>query len=65
MCLAFFLLFVSTGLTVCYSLLLFYFVLCGGFNLISFYSIIETNYSIVMGMVGLLVLSVFGGSVFM
>jgi len=28
----FFLLFVSTGLTVCYSFRLFYFVLCGDFN---------------------------------
>jgi len=42
----FFLLFVSTGLTVCYSSRLFYFVLCGDFNFVSSYSIVETNYGI-------------------
>jgi NADH-ubiquinone oxidoreductase chain 5 len=30
----FILLFVSTGLTVCYSFRLFYFVLCGDFNFV-------------------------------
>ena len=55
------LLFVSTGLTVCYSFRFFYFVLCGDFNFVSSYSIIETNYNIIFGMIGLLVMSVFGG----
>nr|AQP29750.1 NADH dehydrogenase subunit 5 [Longipeditermes longipes] len=58
----FFLLFVSTGLTVCYSFRLFYFVLCGDFNFVSSYSMIETNYSMMVGMIGLLTMSIFGGS---
>nr|YP_009250643.1 NADH dehydrogenase subunit 5 [Heterotermes cf. occiduus 3.12.2.AUS]AMX22972.1 NADH dehydrogenase subunit 5 [Heterotermes cf. occiduus 3.12.2.AUS] len=58
----FFLLFVSTGLTVCYSFRLFYFVLCGDFNFVSSYSMTETNYNMVVGMVGLLTMSVLGGS---
>jgi len=56
----FFLLFVSTGLTVCYSFPLFYFVLCSDFNFIPSYSMVETNYNII-GTIGLLVMSIFGG----
>ena len=37
------LLFLSTGLTVCYSFRLFYFVICGDFNFVSSYSMIETG----------------------
>ena len=43
----FFVLFVSTGLTVCYSFRLFYFVMCGDFNFISSYSIFETSYNMI------------------
>nr|WNH36469.1 NADH dehydrogenase subunit 5 [Nasutitermes nigritus] len=57
----FFLLFVSTGLTVCYSFRLFYFVLCGDFNFVPSYSVAETNYNMMIGMIGLLVMSIFGG----
>nr|AQP26956.1 NADH dehydrogenase subunit 5 [Nasutitermes sp. G682] len=57
----FLLLFVSTGLTVCYSFRLFYFVLCGDFNFVPSYSMVETNYNMMMGMVGLLIMSIFGG----
>nr|WNH36508.1 NADH dehydrogenase subunit 5 [Nasutitermes nigritus] len=57
----FFLLFVSTGLTVCYSFRLFYFVLCGDFNFVPSYSVVETNYNMMVGMVGLLIMSIFGG----
>jgi hypothetical protein len=39
----FFLLFLSTGLTVCYSFRLFYIVMCGDFNFFSSYSMSETN----------------------
>nr|YP_009350826.1 NADH dehydrogenase subunit 5 [Hospitalitermes hospitalis]AQP27856.1 NADH dehydrogenase subunit 5 [Hospitalitermes hospitalis] len=56
-----FLLFISTGLTVCYSFRLFYFVLCGDFNFVPSYSMIETNYNMMIGMVGLLIMSIFGG----
>nr|QXT44330.1 NADH dehydrogenase subunit 5 [Hoplognathotermes subterraneus] len=58
----FFLLFFSTGLTVCYSFRLFYFVMCGDFNFFSSSSMSEVNYNMVFGMIGLLVMSVFGGS---
>nr|YP_009128250.1 NADH dehydrogenase subunit 5 [Reticulitermes aculabialis]AJO61986.1 NADH dehydrogenase subunit 5 [Reticulitermes aculabialis] len=61
----FLLLFVSTGLTVCYSFRLFYFVLCGDFNFVSLHSMVDTNYNMVMGMIGLLVLSVLGGGALM
>nr|URH16522.1 NADH dehydrogenase subunit 5 [Prorhinotermes simplex]WMY24268.1 NADH dehydrogenase subunit 5 [Prorhinotermes simplex] len=61
----FFLLFISTGLTVCYSFRLFYFVLCGDFNFVSVSSITEVNYNMVFGMVGLLIMSIFGGCVLM
>jgi len=57
----FFLLFVSTGLTVCYSFRLFYFVLCGDFNFVPSYSMVESNYNIMVGMIGLLIMSIFGG----
>nr|WNL53894.1 NADH dehydrogenase subunit 5 [Microtermes mariae] len=58
----FFLLFLSTGLTVCYSFRLFYFVMCGDFNFVSSHSMVETGYNMVYGMVGLLIMSIFGGS---
>ena len=47
-----FLLSLSNGLTVCYSFLLFYFVICGDFNFLSSYSMIETEYNMMFGMVG-------------
>jgi len=56
----FFLLFVSTGLTVCYSFRLF-FVLCGDFNFVPSYSMVEASYNMVFGIIGLLIISVFGG----
>nr|YP_009351502.1 NADH dehydrogenase subunit 5 [Protermes prorepens]AQP29776.1 NADH dehydrogenase subunit 5 [Protermes prorepens] len=62
---SFFLLFLSTGLTVCYSFRLFYYVMCGEFNFVSSYSMSETSYFMVFGMVGLLVMSIFGGSFLM
>ena len=49
----FFLLFLSTGLTVSYSFRLFYFVLCGDFSFVPSYSMIENRYNIVFGIVGL------------
>nr|YP_009351437.1 NADH dehydrogenase subunit 5 [Termes comis]AQP29596.1 NADH dehydrogenase subunit 5 [Termes comis] len=57
----FFLLFLSTGLTVCYSFRLFYFVMCGDFNFVSSHSMVETSYNMVFGMIGLLIMSIFGG----
>jgi hypothetical protein len=46
---------VSTGFR------LFYFVLCGDFNFIPPYSMVETSYDIVFGIIGLLIMSVFDG----
>jgi NADH-ubiquinone oxidoreductase chain 5 len=50
----FILLFVSTGLTVCYSFRLFHFVLCGEFNFVPSYSTLETSYNMIFGIIGLL-----------
>nr|URX53584.1 NADH dehydrogenase subunit 5 [Neotermes cf. meruensis] len=58
----FLLFFVSTGLTVCYSFRLFYYVFCGDFNLSSYYFIKDENPNMVYGMFGLMVAAVFGGS---
>nr|URX54091.1 NADH dehydrogenase subunit 5 [Neotermes sp. 3 AB-2022a] len=58
----FFLFFASTGLTVCYSFRLFYYVFCGDFNFSSFYFIGDDNSNMIYGMVGLMVVAVFGGS---
>jgi len=55
-----FLLFVSMGFTVCYPSRLFYFVLCGDFNFVPSYSMAETNYNMIIGMFGILVMSIFG-----
>jgi len=54
----FFLLFVSTGLTVCYFFHLLYLVLCGDFNFVPSFSMVETRYGMVFGKVGLFVVSV-------
>nr|URX53053.1 NADH dehydrogenase subunit 5 [Glyptotermes sp. 10 AB-2022a] len=61
----FFLFFVSTGLTVCYSFRLFYCVFCGDFNLSTFYFISEDNINMLYGMLGLMLIAVFGGSMLM
>nr|WHM51557.1 NADH dehydrogenase subunit 5 [Neotermes castaneus] len=58
----FILFFVSTGLTVCYSFRLFYYVFCGDLNSSSFYYISDDNLNMVYGMIGLMVVAVFGGS---
>ena len=44
----------ATGLTVCYSFRLFYFVMCGDLNFVSSHSVVETGYNIVTDLVGLL-----------
>nr|URH16834.1 NADH dehydrogenase subunit 5 [Glyptotermes pubescens] len=58
----FLLFFISTGLTVCYSFRLFYYVFCGDFNLSSFYFIGEDNLNMLYGMFLLMLVAVFGGS---
>jgi len=50
-------------LTVCYSLRLFYYVSCGDFNFDPSYSMVETSYNMMFGIIGFLIISVFvGGS---
>jgi NADH-ubiquinone oxidoreductase chain 5 len=61
---SFLLLFLSTGLTVCYSFRLFYYVMCGDFNFVSSCNVCEASYYMVFGMVALLIMSIFGGSFF-
>lgn len=58
----FFLFYFSTGLTVCYSFRLFYYTLCGDFNILSIYNIGEYRFNIIKGMLGLLIIAVMGGS---
>nr|YP_010946343.1 NADH dehydrogenase subunit 5 [Anaplectoidea varia]WGO57061.1 NADH dehydrogenase subunit 5 [Anaplectoidea varia] len=58
----FILFFFSTGLTVCYSFRLFFYSLCGDFNMNSFYVMWEIDMYMVSGMLGLVFLVVFMGS---
>nr|UGN61752.1 NADH dehydrogenase subunit 5 [Cryptocercus maluogouensis] len=58
----FFLFFISTGLTVCYSFRLFYYVLCSDFNMNSFCFLFEYNFNMLRGMLLLLIMSILGGS---
>nr|QKK69184.1 NADH dehydrogenase subunit 5 [Opisthoplatia orientalis] len=59
----FFLFYFSTGLTVCYSFRLFYFTLCGDFNLTTFYYMGEENKNMIFGMMGLLIMVIIGGTI--
>nr|UGN61687.1 NADH dehydrogenase subunit 5 [Cryptocercus sp. 2 ZQW-2021c] len=59
---SFFLFFISTGLTVCYSFRLFYYVLCSDFNMNSFCFLFEYNLNMLRGMLLLLITSILGGS---
>nr|YP_010621026.1 NADH dehydrogenase subunit 5 [Hebardina formosana]WAX39409.1 NADH dehydrogenase subunit 5 [Hebardina formosana] len=58
----FFLFFFSTGLTVCYSFRLFYYTLCGDFNMLSMFNMYEVSLNMIKGMLGLLIVAVMGGS---
>nr|UAJ48138.1 NADH dehydrogenase subunit 5 [Gromphadorhina portentosa] len=60
--LGYLLFYISTGLTVCYSFRLFYYVLCSELNLMSLYNLEEENKHMVSGMLGLLVMVIIGGS---
>nr|YP_010946759.1 NADH dehydrogenase subunit 5 [Pseudophoraspis kabakovi]WGO57516.1 NADH dehydrogenase subunit 5 [Pseudophoraspis kabakovi] len=61
----FFLFYLSTGLTVCYSFRLFYYTLCGDYNLTTFYCMGEENNNMTVGMMGLLIMVILGGSIMM
>nr|YP_010620987.1 NADH dehydrogenase subunit 5 [Periplaneta ceylonica]WAX39370.1 NADH dehydrogenase subunit 5 [Periplaneta ceylonica] len=58
----FFLFFFSTGLTVCYSFRLFYYTLCGDFNMLSMFNMNESSLNMIKGMLGLLMMAIIGGS---
>nr|UEV86529.1 NADH dehydrogenase subunit 5 [Periplaneta lateralis] len=58
----FFLFYFSTGLTVCYSFRLFYYTLCGDFNMLSLYNVGEDGFNMISGMLGLLIMAIVGGS---
>uniref|UniRef100_UPI0030030EC2 NADH dehydrogenase subunit 5 n=1 Tax=Phyllothelys werneri TaxID=1661847 RepID=UPI0030030EC2 len=58
----YFLYFFSTGLTVCYTFRMFYYMLWGDFNLVSMFKLNEENWMMVYGMLGLTVFAIIGGS---
>nr|QXF68511.1 NADH dehydrogenase subunit 5 [Pseudovates peruviana] len=58
----FFLYFFSTGLTVCYSFRLFYYIVWGDFNLVPMFKLSEESWMMIYSMMGLLIFSIFGGS---
>nr|YP_010936671.1 NADH dehydrogenase subunit 5 [Callistethus plagiicollis]WKW91640.1 NADH dehydrogenase subunit 5 [Callistethus plagiicollis] len=57
--------FLSTGLTVCYTFRLIYYVLVGDFNFSSLSKINDSGKIMLQGMSGLILLVIFGGSVLM
>jgi len=59
---SFFLYFVSTGLTVCYSFRLVYYSLISDFNLISINSLNDEGFTMLKSMFSLIVIAVLGGS---
>nr|QNV11710.1 NADH dehydrogenase subunit 5 [Suillia notata] len=60
--LSFFLFFFSTGLTVCYSFRLIYYVMTGDLNCSSLNMLNDEGWVMLKGMMGLLVMSIIGGS---
>uniref|UniRef100_UPI0031F38734 NADH dehydrogenase subunit 5 n=1 Tax=Saropogon luteus TaxID=468801 RepID=UPI0031F38734 len=60
--LSFFLYFFSTGLTVCYSFRLVYYSMIGNFNSLSLNVLNDEGWIMLKGMLGLLIMSVVGGS---
>nr|YP_010950970.1 NADH dehydrogenase subunit 5 [Thienemanniella curva]WML69311.1 NADH dehydrogenase subunit 5 [Thienemanniella curva] len=59
---SFFLYFVSTGLTVCYSFRLVYYSLMGDFNLMSLNLLNDSGFIMLKSMMGLMFMAVIGGS---
>nr|UFR82884.1 NADH dehydrogenase subunit 5 [Mecynorhina polyphemus] len=57
--------FLSTGLTVCYTFRLVYYVLVGDFNYLSLNLINDTGTIMLKGMSGLIILVIMGGSILM
>nr|YP_010946460.1 NADH dehydrogenase subunit 5 [Caeparia donskoffi]WGO57178.1 NADH dehydrogenase subunit 5 [Caeparia donskoffi] len=59
----FFLFYFSTSLTVCYSFRLFFYTMCGDFNLGVFYNVAEEDMNMLIGMLVLLFMVILGGSI--
>nr|UFR82988.1 NADH dehydrogenase subunit 5 [Xylotrupes beckeri intermedius] len=57
--------YISTGLTVCYTFRLIYYVLIGDFNYLSLNMISDQGYIMLQGMSGLIFFVIFGGSMLM
>nr|QBZ37569.1 NADH dehydrogenase subunit 5 [Sinodendron rugosum] len=57
--------FISTGLTVCYTFRLIYYVVTGDFNYASLHMISDKGFIMLGGMSGLITLVIFGGSMLM
>nr|ALO76540.1 NADH deshydrogenase subunit 5 [Perotis lugubris] len=55
--------FVSTGLTVCYTFRLLYYVILGSFNFYSSHSLNDSGFIMLKGMSGLIFTVIFGGSI--
>nr|YP_002929355.1 NADH dehydrogenase subunit 5 [Chrysochroa fulgidissima]ACF04026.1 NADH dehydrogenase subunit 5 [Chrysochroa fulgidissima] len=58
----YFIFFISTGLTVCYTFRLLYYTVFGDFNFYSFHMVSEEGFIMLKGMMGLIFLVIFGGS---
>nr|ALO70764.1 NADH deshydrogenase subunit 5 [Nudobius lentus] len=58
----YFMFFISTGLTVCYTFRLIYYLLIGNFNFISLNSLNDTGFYMIKGMSGLILFVIMGGS---
>nr|WRO45293.1 NADH dehydrogenase subunit 5 [Phyllothelys breve] len=58
----YFLYFFSTGLTVCYTFRLFYYVLWGDLNMMTMFKLNEESWMMLYGMLGLMLFAVLGGS---
>lgn len=59
---SFFLYFFSTGLTVCYSFRLVYYLIIGGFNVTALNFLNDEGWIILRGILGLLLIAIVGGS---
>lgn len=59
----FFLYFFSTGLTVCYSLRLVYYLITGDFNRRSFIPLNDEGFIILKGIIGLVIIAIIGGRI--
>nr|YP_009414906.1 NADH dehydrogenase subunit 5 [Lymantria umbrosa]AST23783.1 NADH dehydrogenase subunit 5 [Lymantria umbrosa] len=62
-CLIFFLYYISTGLTVFYTIRLIMYLMLGDFNLMSIYNLYEEDYIMLKGMFVLMMMSVISGGV--